>query len=123
MAANHRYSTFYLNNICFGVPVERVQEVMDFQEITPVPLAPTALPGIINLRGQILTTIDLKSRLNLSEHDAGEKPMMMVVRTSAGPINLVVDKIGPVLDVDVELFERPTETLKPAVHEVTTHVC
>ena len=123
MAANHRYATFYLNNICFGVPVERVQEVMDFQEITPVPLAPTALPGIINLRGQILTTIDLKSRLNLSEHDAGEKPMMMVVRTSAGPINLVVDKIGPVLDVDVELFERPTETLKPAVHEVTTHVC
>jgi len=48
---------------------------------------------------------------------------MMVVRTSEGPMNLVVDKIGPVLDVDTSLFEKPTETLKPAVHAVTTHVC
>lgn len=123
MATNHRYSTFFLNHICFGVPVERVQEVMDFQEITPVPLAPAALPGIINLRGQILTTIDLKSRLSLSGNETSEKPMMMVVRTSEGPINLVVDRIGPVLDVDMDLFEKPTETLKPAVHAVTAHVC
>jgi len=49
--------------------------------------------------------------------------MMMVVQTSEGPMNLVVDKIGPVLDVDPDLFEKPTETLKPAVRAVTTHVC
>ena len=49
--------------------------------------------------------------------------MMMVVQTSEGPMNLLVDKIGPVLDVDPDLFEPPTETLKPAVRAVTIHVC
>jgi len=123
MSANQRYSTFFLNGICFGVHVEKVQEVMEFQNITPVPLAPPVLPGIINLRGQILTTFDLKTRLNLSAADSSGQPMMMVIQTSEGPMNLVVDKIGPVLDVDPDLFEPPTETLKPAVRAVTTHVC
>ena len=123
MATHQRYSTFFLNGICFGVPVEKVQEVLEYQEITPVPLSPAVLPGIINLRGQILTTFDLKARLNLSANDTNEKKMMMVVRTSEGPMNQVVDRIGPVLDVDTSLFEKPTETLKPPVRAVTTHVC
>lgn len=123
MSAKQRYSTFFLNGICFGVCVEKVQEVMEFQNITPIPLAPPVLPGIINLRGQILITFDLKTRLNLSSEDAAAQPMMMVIQTSEGPMNLVVDKIGPVLDVDPDLFEKPTETLKPAVRAVTTHVC
>jgi purine-binding chemotaxis protein CheW len=123
MADSQKYSTFYLNGICFGVPVERVQEVMDFHEITPVPLSPAVLPGIINLRGQIITTIDLKTRLELSRESSSEKPMMVVVRTSEGPMNLVVDRIGNVIDVDPERFEKPTETLKPGVQMATTHVC
>jgi hypothetical protein len=49
--------------------------------------------------------------------------MMIVVRTSEGPMNLVVDKIGLALDVDASSFELPTETLKPSVHAMTTHVC
>ena len=123
MATNQKYSTFYLNGICFGVPIEKVQEVLEFQDITPVPLSPPVLPGIINLRGQILTTLDLKTRLELAENESQEPPMMIVVRTSEGPMNLVVDKIGSVLDVDPEQFEKPTETLKPGVRAVTTHVC
>ena len=81
------------------------------------------LPGIINLRGQILTTFDLKTRLNLFAAEFSGQSMMMVVQTSEGPMNLLVDKIGPVLDVDPDLFEPPTETLKPAVRAVTIHVC
>ena len=123
MANHQRYSTFFLNGICFGVAIEGVQEVLEFHDITPVPLSSPMLPGIINLRGQILTTIDLKSRLELSGSESGERPMMMVVRTSEGPMNLVVDRIGPVLDVDTGLFEAPTETLKPGVRAVTSHVC
>jgi purine-binding chemotaxis protein CheW len=123
MATHQRYSTFFLNDICFGVAIEGVQEVLEYHDITPVPLSPAVLPGIINLRGQILTTIDLKSRLALSASESSERPMMMVVRTSEGPMNLLVDKIGPVLDVDVSLFEKPTETLKPGVRAVTSHVC
>ena len=123
MAANQKYATFYLNEICFGVPIEKVQEVLEFQNITPVPLSLPVLPGIINLRGQILTTFDLKTRLDLSESESGAQPMMIVVRTSEGPMNLIVDKIGSVVDVDPEQFEKPTETLKAGVRAVTTHVC
>jgi len=103
--------------------VEKVQEVLEFEEITPIPLSPAVLPGIINLRGQILTTIDLKTRLNLSSDESNGQQMMIVVRTSEGPMNLLVDKIGGVMDVDPDLFEKPTETLQPAVRSVTTHVC
>lgn len=123
MATNLRYATFFLNGICFGVPIEKVQEVLELQEITLVPLSPAVLPGIINLRGQILTTIDLKTRLDLAPSESKEQPMMIVVRTSEGPMNLVVDKIGSVLLVDSDLFEEPTETLKAGVRAVTTHVC
>ncbi len=123
MAVPQRYATFYLNGICFGVPIEKVQEVLEYQRITPIPLSSVVLPGIINLRGQILTTIDLKTRLELSADEAGGQQMMVVVRTSEGPINLLVDKIGGVLDVDPDLFERPTETLKATVRAVTSHVC
>jgi len=105
------------------VHVEKVQEVLEFQDVTPIPLSPPVLPGIINLRGQILTTIDLKTRLGISTAEANGQQMMMVIRTSEGPMNLLVDKIGAVLDVDPDLFEKPTETLKPGVRAVTTHVC
>ncbi|MGA2419150.1 MAG: chemotaxis protein CheW [Candidatus Acidiferrum sp.] len=123
MAASQRYSTFFLNGICFGVDVIKVQEVLEYQDITPIPLSSPALPGIINLRGQILTTIDLKARLGLPAGDSTALPMMMVVRTCEGQYNLVVDKIGEVRDVDPDLFEKPTETLKPAIREITVHVC
>jgi purine-binding chemotaxis protein CheW len=123
MACDQRYSTFYLNDICFGVPIENVQEFLEHQIVTRVPLARPVLPGIINLRGQILTTIDLRVRLGLTSLDKQKDPMMMVVRTSEGPMNLLVDKIGGVLDVDPDLFEKPLETLKPAVQAVTSHVC
>jgi purine-binding chemotaxis protein CheW len=112
-----------LNDICFGVPIENVQEFLEHQIVTRVPLAPPVLPGIINLRGQILTTIDLRVRLGLTSLDKQEDPMMMVVKTTEGPMNLLVDKIGEVVDVDSGLFEQPTETLKPGVRAVTTHVC
>jgi purine-binding chemotaxis protein CheW len=123
MAASQRYATFFLNSICFGIPVEKVQEFLEYQDITPVPLSPPVLPGIINLRGQLLTTINLKTRLNLSSTDADGQSMMMVIRTNEGPMNLVVDKIGAIVDVDPDLFEKPTETLKHDVRVVTTHVC
>jgi purine-binding chemotaxis protein CheW len=123
MATSQRYATFFLNGICFGVHIEKVQEVLDFQEITPVPLSSAVLPGIINLRGQILTTIDLQTRLGLAASESKSQPMMIVIRTSEGPINLLVDRIGSVRDVDPALFEKPTETLKPGVRAVTTHFC
>lgn len=122
MASTQRFATFFLNNICFGVPIENVQEFLEHQVVTRVPLAPAMLPGIINLRGQILTTIDLRLRLGLASGERADDPMMMVVRTSEGAINFLVDRIGPALDVDPTLFEESPETIKPAIRLVTLKV-
>lgn len=123
MAANQSYSTFFLNGIRFGVPIEKVQEVLEYQEVTRVPLSPPLWPGIINLRGQIMTTVDTKVRLGLNSSESNGNPMMMVVRTSEGPMNLLVDRIGGVIDVDPGLFEKPTGTIKRAILDVTTYIC
>ena len=123
MAARLCFATFYLRDIFFGVPVEDVQEVLQFHEVTPVPLACAFLPGVINLRGQILTAMDLKMRLGLTEEAFSGGGMHVVIRCNDGLVSLLVDKIGEVLEIDGELCEIPPKTLKPGVHEVTTLVC
>jgi len=104
--------TFHVADGYFGIPVEQVQEVVRPQPITPVPLAPKVVRGLINLRGQILTAIDLRFRLGLGEPGDQEKLMNVVVRTDDAPVSFLVDEIGEVLDVDEASFEAPPETLQ-----------
>jgi chemotaxis protein methyltransferase CheR len=91
--------------------VQQVQEVVRPQPITPVPLAPKVVRGLINLRGQILTAIDLRHRLGLGELSDRTKLMNVVVRTDESPVSFLVDEIGEVLDVDESSFEAPPELL------------
>jgi purine-binding chemotaxis protein CheW len=98
--------TFFVENQVFGVPVSQVQEVIRFQAITPVPLSPVVVEGMINLRGQIVIAIDLRRRLGLSPRTSGN-PMNVIVRTVAGAVSLLVDKIGDVVEVDESSFEPP----------------
>ena len=102
--------TFFVENQVFGVPVSQVQEVIRVQPITPVPLAPGVVEGMINLRGQIVIAIDLRRRLGLSPRTSGD-PMNVVVRTAAGAVSLLVDKIGDVVEVDESSFEPPPATV------------
>ena len=104
--------TFQVGEGYFGIPVEQVQEVVLPQPITPVPLAPKVVRGLINLRGQILTAIDLRYRLGLGEPGDAKKLMNVVVRTDDSPVSFLVDEIGEVLDVDEDSFEAPPETLQ-----------
>src|SRR5258708_4610136 len=113
MAEKPRFSTFYLDRLFFGIDVEKVQEVLRCQDITHVPLAPSAVRGLINLRGQIVTAIDLRRRLGLSECAACQFPISLVVRTGDGVVSLLVDDIGEVVEVDEGTFEPPPETLDP----------
>jgi purine-binding chemotaxis protein CheW len=110
--------TFRVAGGYFGIPVEHVQEVVRPQPITPVPLAPPVVRGLINLRGQILTAIDLRSRLGLGEPGDQEKLMNVVVRTDDSPVSFLVDEIGEVLDVDEDTFEAPPETLQGDMREL-----
>jgi len=105
-------------DLFFGVNVLHVQEVLRSQQMTAVPQAPDVIEGLINLRGQIVTAIDMRRRLHLPKQ-AGDKPSMnMVVRTSDGVVSLLVDEIGDVLDMDAATFERPPENLDPAAREL-----
>jgi purine-binding chemotaxis protein CheW len=110
--------TFYAGGGYFGIPVEQVQEVVKPQPITPVPLAPKVVRGLINLRGQILTAIDLRFRLGLGELGDQTKLMNVVVRTDESPISFLVDEIGDVLDVQEDAFEAPPETLQGEMREL-----
>lgn len=109
--ASRQFATFALDGHDFGIEVGSVQEVLRHSVRTPVPLAPGAIGGLINLRGQVVTAVDLRRRLGLSPFPEGVDPMNVVVRVDGEAISLLVDSIGDVVDVDDELFERPPDTL------------
>jgi purine-binding chemotaxis protein CheW len=116
--ASQQFCTFSLDGYLFGVPVPQVQEVIRFHSMTPVPLAPSAVEGLINLRGQIVLAIDLRRRLQLGARPGGELPMNVVVRTTDGAVSLLVDEIGEVIQVEEDTFEIPPETLRGAVRSM-----
>ena len=116
--ASGQFSTFFVGDLFFGVDVLHVQEVLRFQQMTPVPQAPSVIAGLINLRGQIVTAIDMRRRLGLSPRAEDKSPMNMVIRTSDGTVSLLVDEIGDVLDMDAGIYERPPENLDPAARDI-----
>jgi len=113
MTEKQKFSTFYLDGLLFGIEVEKIQEVLGRQEITPVPLAPPVVLGLVNLRGQIITAMDLRRRLGLGEHTANHLSINIVVRSNEDILSLLVDEIGDVVEVGQETFEPPPETFDP----------
>lgn len=112
MISAQQYCTFYLDDLFFGVEVEKVQEVIRYQEMTRVPLASPVVSGLINLRGQIVTAIDLRRRLGLPDRPHGRLPMNVVVRCEDGIVSLLADEIGDVQEVAADRFENAPETLR-----------
>ncbi len=112
MLKTHQYCSFQLDNLLFGVDVKHVQEVLRFQEMTTVPLAPASVSGLLNLRGNIVVAVDLRQRLGLSERPADQPPMHVVVQTNEGPVSLLVDEVGDMFEVEEVDFERPPETMQ-----------
>ena len=118
MEHEQQYCTFYVAGHYFGLDVLRVQEVIRYQEMTRVPLAPPVVRGLINLRGQIVTALDLRRRLELDDRPADQLPVNVVVQTDDGAVSLLVDEIGDVLDVEEKLFEPPPDTLTGSAREL-----
>jgi len=108
---SQQLATFKIGDHLFGIPVGAVQEVIRYQNSTPVPLAPASIGGLINLRGQVVTAIDLRFRLGLGHFGPDDRPMNVVVRSGEGAVSLLVDRIGDVVDTPDDIFEPPPETL------------
>ncbi|MFZ0963308.1 MAG: chemotaxis protein CheW [Terriglobia bacterium] len=118
MAGKKQFSTFVVDQLLFGVGVEKVQEVIRYQGMTRVPLAPSVVKGLINLRGQIVTAVDLRRRLGLRERASTDLPMNVVIRHEDGAVSLLVDEIGDVLEVEDDSFELPPGTLAGEAREL-----
>jgi purine-binding chemotaxis protein CheW len=121
--ASQQLCTFFLDGLCFGVDVLRVQEVIRHREPTRVPLAPPVVRGLINLRGEIVTAIDLRRRLALGPAPAEGLPTNVVLRAQDGVVSLLVDEIGGVVEVAVDRVEQPPETLAGPARELISGVC
>ncbi len=106
-------ATFTVADLVFGVAVSDVQEVLRHQPITSIPLAWNGTLGLINLRGEVVTTVDVRKRMALAPALDGEEPMNVVVRLGDDLISLLVDSIGDVAEVSDDQFEAPPETMTP----------
>jgi purine-binding chemotaxis protein CheW len=114
-ASVRQYCTFEVDSLFLGIDVLRVQEVMKSRDLAPVPLAHGAVQGLLNLRGQIVTAIDLRRRLELPPRPDNRRPMLVVARTDAGAVAFLVDAIGDVIDVSEDTFEPPPENIRDTV--------
>ena len=117
-AGGRQYATFFVEKLFFGIEVLEVQEVLRYQEMTRVPRAPDVIEGLINLRGQIVTAVDMRRKLKLHPRPETMVPMNMVVRAADGAVSLLVDEIGDVIEVESSSFERPPENVDPAIREL-----
>lgn len=115
---SHQFCTFLLNDLLFGVDVAEVQEVVRHQAMTRIPLAPPVVGGLINLRGQMVTAIDLRRLLDLPPRSADRLPMNVVLRPADGTVSLLVDDIHDVIEADEDSFERAPETVHGSAREL-----
>jgi purine-binding chemotaxis protein CheW len=103
-ALSCQYVTFRVADLVLGIDVVKVQEVIRYQEMTVVPLAPASVEGLINLRGQIVIAIDARRSLGLPPSPAGVRPMNIVIRSSEGAVSLLVDEIHDVIDISAKTY-------------------
>ena len=106
-----------------GVPVQSVRDVLGEQTITPIPLAPPQIAGSLNLRGRIVTAIDLRRRLHLTPAPAGAPRMSVVAEQGSELYALLVDQVSEVMSLSAATFERNPPTLPPhwAAHSQGIH--
>ncbi len=120
------FVTFFIGKQMFGIPVLRVQDILTPDRIAPIPLAPKEVVGSINLRGRIVTVIDVRSRLSLPPRDEGDEGnagnMGVTVEQDNDLYTLLVDRIGDVIGLSKESYEKNPATLDPKWREFSNGV-
>jgi purine-binding chemotaxis protein CheW len=123
MSSAQQLCTFRLDDLLFGVEVDRVEEVLPDRPLTPVPLAPPQIAGLINLRGLIVPAIDVRRCLGLPARAAGLDPGNVVLSGRDGPLSLLVDEIGDVVAVDDLQIEPVPDSVEPVARRLLRGVC
>lgn len=114
--------TFQLDDLYLGVEVEQIQEVIGPQDMTPIPTAADSVAGLINLRGQIVTALDLRRLLNLPPA-VPEQAINIVIRDADSAISLLVDRIKGVVQYNPEGVEKTPETMERGARDLLRGVC
>ena len=116
------FVTIWLDGQMCGIPVLEVQDVLSKQVITRIPRSPDAVAGVLNLRGQIVTAIDLRKRLKLKDRDEGAEEMNIVIEYQGEPYSLIIDKVGDVLSLLDDDYEKNPVTLEVCWQEVSNGI-
>ncbi len=116
------FLTITIRGQLFGIPVLIVQDVLGAQRITKVPLAPAAIAGVLNLRGRIVTALDVRRCLELPPQDQGAEQMSVVVTQDDELFSLIIDSVGEVLSLERARMESIPPTLDPAWRAVSSGV-
>ena len=116
------YVTFMIAKQLFGIPVLQVQDVLAGGNITCIPLAPKEVAGVLNLRGRIVTAIDVRLRLGLASRKRSDDDMSIVVEQGGELYSLRVDEVGEVLNLDPTAFGRNPPTLDPKFREFSAGI-
>jgi len=116
------FVTVVLEGQSLGIPVLDVQDVLKEQKITNIPLAPVWVEGVLNLRGRIVTAIDMRRRLGLKAREDDAASMSVVVEHMGEPYSLQIDSVGEVLSLDDGDFEKSPVTLDPVWRDVSKGV-
>ena len=120
--ASREFVTMTVAGQLFGIPVLKVQDVLGPQKITRIPLSPPEVSGALNLRGKIVTPIDVRRRLNLPPRAEDQFGMSIVVEHDGDQYSLVIDSVGEVLNLPAATFERNPATLNPRWREVSSGI-
>lgn len=105
------YLIIHIADQMFGIPVLQIQDVLSRQKVTKVPLSPPEVAGALNLRGRIVTAIDVRCRLGLPKDESAQKQMSVVVEHNHELYSLIIDKVGDVLSLKDEDFKDTPPTM------------
>lgn len=120
--AHKEFVTMRVDGQLFGIPVLLVQDVLRPQKITPIPLAPKEVEGSLNLRGKIVTAIDVRRRLGLPTRPDKDKYMLVAVEHKNEIYSLIVDSVGEVLSLSMKEFEHNPTNLSSNWQQVSMGV-
>lgn len=116
------FLTIRIHGQLFGIPILQVQDVLGQQRVTRIPLAPPQVAGSLNLRGRIVTAVDVRKCLSLSGMESDSKQMSVVVENDSELYSLIIDQVGDVLSLPDEDFETTPATLDPTWRSVALGV-